>query len=188
MGSVPASRPLRSASQLEAHYPRSRHREEWEALAFVRDQIDPRIHRDTVTRCEWEAADLTRIGRLLESDTTRFAGARSLRFLNTPEAAVALGHWYLRLVGEPVNSELANGIFESQYADIVQSELERALRSGVPFTENAVGTLALLEVKRQFINRPPPSDPKAASAWSQEYWALFETMKAKYSPAAHPVH
>jgi hypothetical protein len=137
---------------------------------------------------EWEAAELTRIGRLLESDTTRFAGARSLRFLNTPEAAVALAHWYLRLVGEPVNSELANGIFESQYADIVQSELERALRSGVPLTENAVGTLALLEVKRQFINRPPPSDPKAASAWSQEYWALFETMKAKYSAAAHPLH
>ena len=134
---------------------------------------------------QWEAAELTRIGRLLESDTTRFAGASSLRYLNTPEAGVALAHWYLWLVGEPVNSELANGIFESQYADIEQSELERALRSGVRFTENAVRTLALLEVKRQFTNRPRPSDPKAASVWSQEYWALFETMKAKYSAAAH---
>ena len=137
---------------------------------------------------QWEAAELTRIGRLLGSDATRFAGASALRYLNTPKAAVALAHWYLRLVGEPVNSELAKGVFESQYADIVQSELEEALRSGVPFTENAVGTVALLEVRRQFINRPRPSDPKAASAWSQEYWALFETMKAKYSAAAtHPV-
>lgn len=134
----------------------------------------------------WGAAELARINTLLESDATRLVGAGALRYLNTPEAAVALAHWWL--VGEPVSSELAKGIFESQYADLVKSELERALRSGVPFTENAVGTVALLEISQQFIDRPRPSDLKAASAWSQEYWALFETMKARYSAAAtHPV-
>jgi len=132
----------------------------------------------------WETAELARIGRLLESDTTRLAGASALRYLNTPQAAVALARWYLWLAGEPTNSELAKGIFESQYADIVQTELEKALRSAVPFTESAVGTLALLEVRRQFSNRPCPADPKAASAWSHEYWALFESVKNKYSAAA----
>lgn len=137
---------------------------------------------------QWETAELARIGRLLESDTTRFTGASALRYLGTPEAAVALARWYLRLSSEPVNSELAKGIFESRYADFVQTELERAFRSAAPFTENAVGTLALLEVRRQFSNRPCPSDPKAASAWSHEYWALFESLKSKYSAsAARPV-
>jgi hypothetical protein len=133
---------------------------------------------------QWETAELARIGRLLEPDITRFAGASALRYLNTPQAAAALVRWYLRLPGEPVNSELAQGIFESQYADMVQTELEKALRSAVPFTENAVGTLALLEVRRQFSHRPCPSDPKAASAWSHEYWALFQSVKSKYSAAA----
>jgi hypothetical protein len=132
----------------------------------------------------WEVAELARIDRLLESSATRFAAASALRYLNTPEAAVALARWYLRLTGEPENSELAKGIFESQHASGAQAELEKALRSAVPFTENALGTLALLEVRNQFVNRPRPSEPKAASAWSREYWALFDSVKAKYTSMA----
>jgi hypothetical protein len=37
-----------------------------------------------------------------------------------------------------VGSELAKGIFESQYADMVQTELEKALRSAVPLTEKNI--------------------------------------------------
>lgn len=129
---------------------------------------------------QWEASELARIGRLLESDATRFAAASALRYLNTPEAAAALARWYLRLTGEPENSELARGIFESQHANVVQAELEKALRSAFPFPENALGTLALLEVRKRFINRPCPPDPKAAGAWSREYWALFDAVKTKY--------
>ena len=39
---------------------------------------------------QWEAAELARIGRLLESAATAFAAASALRYLNTPEAAIAL--------------------------------------------------------------------------------------------------
>ena len=138
---------------------------------------------------QWEAAELARIGRLLESDGTRFAAATALRYLNTSDAAVALSRWYLRLTGEPENSELARGIFESQHASVIQAELEKALRSAAPFTENALGTLALLEVRKQFVSRPRPLDPNAASAWSREYWALFDSVKTKYSSlATRPVH
>jgi hypothetical protein len=138
---------------------------------------------------QWEAAELARIGRLLESSATRFAGTSALRYLNTPEAAVALARWYLRLNGEPENSELAKGIFESQHASVAQAELDKALRSAVPFPENALGTLALLEVRKQFADRPPPSDPKAASTWSREYWALFDSVRAKFSSmATRPPH
>ena len=132
---------------------------------------------------QWEAAELGRIGRLLESDATLLEGARSLRYLNTPAAATALVHWYLELPSQPANSELATGIFESQYADIVQKELEKALPSAGSSTEKAIVTLALLEVRRQFSNRPCPSDPKAASVWSREYWALFESVKSRYAGA-----
>jgi hypothetical protein len=136
---------------------------------------------------QWEAAELARADRLLESDPPSFAGASALRYLNTPEAAVALARWYLRLAVEPVISELAQGIFESRYAGIVQRELEKSLRSGIPFKENAMGTLALLEVERQFRNRPCPPDPTAAQAWSREYWGLFESVKSKYmAEAARP--
>jgi len=124
---------------------------------------------------QWEAAELARISRLLKSAATRFAAASALRYLNTPEAAIALARWYLRLTGEPENPELAKGIFESQHASVAQVELEEALRSAVPFTENALGTLALLEVRKQFVNRPRPSDPEAASAWSREYW-VYSTL------------
>ena len=87
--------------------------------------------------------------------------------------------WYLQLPSKPVNSELATGIFESQYADIEQKELEKAVPSTGSSTEKAIVTLALLEVRRQFSNRPCPSDPKAASAWSRKYWALFESVKSR---------
>jgi hypothetical protein len=123
---------------------------------------------------EWETAELVRIGRLLESETTRFGAASPLRYLDTPEAAVALAHWYLRLSDGLANSELTTGIFESRYAEIVQRELDNAVRSGVPFTQSEVGTLTLLEVRRQFKNRPLPSDPEAARAWSRDYWKLFD--------------
>jgi hypothetical protein len=135
----------------------------------------------------WEAAELARIGALLESvsEKTRYRGASALRYLNTPEAAVALAKWFVRLPGGPVNSELAKGIFESRYPDIVQSNLEQALRQSDPFLRGGiVGVLATLEVRRQFIGRPPPSDPKAAQTWSREYWELFDSVKRKYSAAA----
>jgi len=138
------------------------------------------LPRDT----RWEVAELARISTLLESDNARFRGASALRYLNTPEAAAALARWYVRLPGEPVNSELANGIFESRYADIVQSELEKVLRSDTPFSSDVIGILASLEVRKQFINRPPPSDPKAVQTWSREYWEVFDSVKKKYSAAA----
>jgi len=132
---------------------------------------------------EWEASELVRIGRLLESDATRVEGAHSLRYLNTPAAGVALVRGYLQLPSEPANSEFATGIFESQYADIVQKALEKALPSASSSSEKAIGTLALLEVRREFRNRPCPSDPRAASAWSREYWALYESVKSRYAGA-----
>jgi hypothetical protein len=132
---------------------------------------------------QWEAAELGRIGRLLESDATRLEGARSLRYLNTPAAAAMLVRSYLQLPSEPANSEFATGIYETQCADIVQKELERALPSAGSSTEKAIGTLASLEVRRQFSKRPCPSDPKAASAWSRDYWALYESVKSRYAGA-----
>ena len=145
------------------------------------------LPRDT----QWEAAELARIGTLLESEYTRFRGASALRYLNTPEAAAALARWYVGLSGEPVNSELAKGIFESRCAGIVQSELEKVLRSDTPFSSNVIGVLTSLEVRRQFINRPPPSDPKAAQTWSREHSEVFDSVKRKYSAVAaaagHPV-
>lgn len=130
---------------------------------------------------QWEAAELGRIGRLLESDATRLEGARALRYLNTPAAAATLARLYLQLPSEPANSEFATGIYESQYADVAQKELEKALPSAGSSTDKAIGTLASLEVRRQFSKRPCPSDPKAASAWSREYWALYESVKSKYA-------
>jgi hypothetical protein len=134
----------------------------------------------------WEAAELARTNKLFESPSegTRFRGASALRYLNTPAAAVALVGWCLRIPDEPVNSELTKGIFESRYSEIVQTELEKALRSNASFPASAVGILAFLEVRRQFINRPRPSDPKAAQAWFREYWDLFNSVKSKYSTAA----
>ncbi len=134
----------------------------------------------------WEAAELARANKLLESSSAdaRFRGASTLRYLNTPAAAVALANWYVRLPDEPVKSELSGGIFESGHAEIVRAELEKALRSGTSVPESLVGTLTLLEVRRQFINRPRPSDPKAAQAWSREYWDLLESVKSKYSAEA----
>jgi len=138
---------------------------------------------------QWEAAELTRFSKMLDSDANRATAATALRYLNTPEAAIALARSYMRFTGEPVNSELLKGIFESEHADLVQAELERSLRSSVVFTENAVSTLGLLEVRRQFSSRPCPANPQAASEWSREYWALYEFVKAKYSVAAkHPQH
>lgn len=131
----------------------------------------------------WEAAELGRIGRLLESDATRLEGARSLRYLNTPAAAATLARLYLQLPNEPANSEFATGIYESPYAGIVQKELEKALPTAGASTEKAIGTLTWIEVRRQFSKRPCPSDPEAAKAWSKEYWALFESVKNRYADA-----
>jgi hypothetical protein len=134
----------------------------------------------------WEAAELGRANKLLESFSAdaRFRGASTLRYLNTPGAAVALANWYVRLPDEPVNSELSRGIFESGHSEIVQTELEKALRSGTSSPASSVAILALLDVRRQFIDRPCPSNPKAAQAWSREYWDLFESLKTKYSAMA----
>jgi hypothetical protein len=132
---------------------------------------------------QWEAAELGRIDKLLESNDTRLEGARSLRYLNTPAAATALVRWYLHLPGDAANPELATGIFESQYAGIVQKELEKALPSVSFAREQVIGTLTWLEVRRQFSKRPCPSDPEAAKAWSKEYWALFESVKNRYAGA-----
>jgi len=131
----------------------------------------------------WEAAELGRIGRLLESDATRLEGARSLRYLNTPAAAATLVRWYLHSPGDAANPELATGLYESQYAGVVQKELEKALPSAGSSAEKVIGALASLEVRRQFSKRPCPSDPKAAKAWSKEYWALFESVKNRYAGA-----
>jgi hypothetical protein len=51
---------------------------------------------------DWEAAELDRTNKLLESpsESTRFRGASSLRYLNTSAAAVALARWCLRIPGE----------------------------------------------------------------------------------------
>ncbi len=129
---------------------------------------------------QWEAAELGRIGRLLESDATRLEGARALRYLNTPAAAATLARLFLQLPSEPANSEFATGIYESQYADVVQKELEKALPSAGSSTDKAIGTLASLEVRRRFSKRPCPPEPKAARAWSLDYWALFESVKSRY--------
>jgi len=129
---------------------------------------------------QWEAAELARIVGMLGSEATRLAGASALRYLNTRDAAVELTQRYLRSTAGPAEAELGKGIFESQYAEVVQAELEKALRSGAPFTEDALGTLALLEVRRQFANRPCPPEADAARAWSREYWALFASVKRKY--------
>jgi hypothetical protein len=140
---------------------------------------------------QWEAAELGRIGKLLESETTRFRGACALRYLDTREAAVALVRWYVRMPAGPVNAALATGILDSQYAGIAQSELEKALRSDTTVPADLVGILANLEVRRWFDNHPPPSDPKAHEAWSLEYWEAFDSAKRKYSAiaaaAGHPV-
>jgi len=134
----------------------------------------------------WEANELARTNKLLESpsESTRFRGASALRYLNTPSSAVALVRWWMQIPDGPVNSELTKGIFESQYSEIVKTEMEKALRSGVSFPTSVVGILAYLEVRRQFINRPRPSDPQAAQAWSREYWDLFDSVKSRYSAAA----
>lgn len=140
---------------------------------------------------QWEAAELGRIGKLLESETTRFRGASALRYLSTREAAVALARWYVRMPAEPVKSELATGILESRHADIVQSELEKALRSDTTVSADLVGILVNLEASRWFANRPPPSDPKAQEAWSRDYHEALDSAKRKYSAiaaaAGHPV-
>jgi hypothetical protein len=134
----------------------------------------------------WEAGEVARADKLLESSSKddRFRGASTLRYLNTPAAAAALATWYVRLPEEPVNAELSTGIFESGHSEIVQAGLEKSLRAGASSPEKLVGTLALLEVRRQFLNRPCPSGPKAAQAWSREYWGLFESLKSKYSAMA----
>jgi hypothetical protein len=129
----------------------------------------------------WEAAELGRIDKLLESDTTRLEGARSLRYLNTPAAAATLVRWYLRSPGEPANSEFAQGIYESQCTYALQKELEKALPSAGPSAEKVIRTLALLEVRRQFSKRPRPSDPKAAEAWWEARGALFESVMKRYA-------
>jgi hypothetical protein len=91
---------------------------------------------------------------------------------------------------EPVKSELATGILESRYADIVQSELEKVLRSDTTVSADLVGILVSLDMRRWFANRPPPSDSKAQEAWSREYHQAFDSAERKYSAiaatAGHP--
>jgi hypothetical protein len=134
----------------------------------------------------WEAAEIARIDLLLQStsESIRFEGASALRYLNTPDAALALTRWYVELRDGRVNAELREGIFESRYADTVRSKLEQALRSGALVPIGIVDTLAMLEVRRQFRDRPIPLDPKAREVYSREYWEIFESVKRKYAASA----
>jgi hypothetical protein len=132
---------------------------------------------------QWEAAELARITGLLGSTTgmTRFRAASDLRYLGTREAAAALARWYVQLqVGDAV-TELSDGIFESPYPDVAQSELEAALHSGGPLPASIADTLALLEVRKEFGDRPIPAEPKARQDRANEYWTRFAVLKQKYS-------
>jgi hypothetical protein len=92
-----------------------------------------------------------------------------------------LVHWYLRLAGGEANAELRQGILESEHSDIVQSGLEAALDSGQLLPYTIADTLAALEVRREFANRPDPTDPDAKQARSNEYWGRFFVLKNQYS-------
>jgi hypothetical protein len=130
-----------------------------------------------------EAAELARITGLLGSTTgmARSRAASDLRYLGTPDAAVALARWHVQLrVGDAV-TELRDGIFESPYPEIARSELEAALRSGTPLPGSMADTLAMLELHKEFANRQPPADSNASRAWANEYWGCFAVLKQKYS-------
>lgn len=132
---------------------------------------------------QWEGAELVRITELLASTTamTRLQAARDLRYLGTRAAAVALARWYLAFqVGEEA-TELRDGIFESPLPDAAQSTLNEALRSTASLPVTMAETLALLELNRQFANRPPPADSAARQAWADEHWRLLEALKQKYA-------
>jgi hypothetical protein len=140
---------------------------------------------------KWEAAELARIEGLLGSTTgmTRVEAADDLRYLNTPAAASALVRWYVRLPYGDADTELLKGMFESGYPDIVQKELETALRSRQLLPADIAGTLAFLELRREYAGRPAPVDPKAAGAWSREYWDRYAALKREYSAVpGQPAH
>ena len=132
---------------------------------------------------QWESVELARIVGVLASTTgmTRLLAASELRYLGTHDAAGALVHWYLRLAGGEANAELRQGILESEHSDIVQSGLEAALDSGQLLPYTIADTLAALEVRREFANRPDPTDPDAKQARSNEYWGRFSVLKNQYS-------
>jgi hypothetical protein len=140
---------------------------------------------------QWESAELARIAGVLGSTTgiTRLRAASELRYLGTRDAAGALVRWYLQLAGGEANAELREGILETEHADIVQSGLEAALDSGQPLPYTIADTLAALEVRKEFANRPAPTDEKAKQARSNEYWDRFASLKKQYSARIRqPIH
>jgi len=112
---------------------------------------------------------------------TRFRAASELRYLGTRDAAVALVRWYVALEAGDAVTELRDGIFESPYPNDARSELEAALRSNVYFPDTMADTIAMLELKMEFVHRPPPADSQSRQAWANEYWGRFAVLREKYS-------
>jgi hypothetical protein len=119
-------------------------------LGFCQLQSNREMVQILPADTRWEAIQLARGSTLLESGSLndRLQGAAVLRYLNTVPAAEALVKWYMRAPGEPADSDLAKGLFESSHADVVMAGLEKAIRSNPRLADRLSPILQLLRRRR----------------------------------------